>query len=41
MNFLPAKVTAVDGAGATVQLAGGSTLTVPVPARPPQGRATR
>ena len=30
MNFLPAKVTAVDGAGATVQLIGGSTITVPV-----------
>ena len=30
MNFLPAKVTAVDGAGATVQLPGGSSITVPV-----------
>ena len=30
MNFLPAKVTAVDGAGATVELLGGSSITVPV-----------
>jgi multiple sugar transport system ATP-binding protein len=30
MNFLPAKVTAVDATGATVQLQGGSTITVPV-----------
>ena len=29
MNFLPGKVTAVDGASATVQLAGGSSITVP------------
>ena len=40
MNFLPAKVTAVDGAGATVQLAGGVEHHRPGPARPPQGRAT-
>ena len=32
MNFLPAKVTAVDGAGATVQLPGGSSITVPAQA---------
>ncbi|MGO4573538.1 ABC transporter ATP-binding protein [Microvirga sp. 2TAF3] len=30
MNFLPAKVTAVDDAGTTVQLSGGSSVTVPV-----------
>ncbi|MFO1046885.1 MAG: sn-glycerol-3-phosphate ABC transporter ATP-binding protein UgpC [Geminicoccaceae bacterium] len=30
MNFLPAKVTAADAAGATVQLGSGSTVTVPV-----------
>ena len=30
MNFVPAKVTAADAVGATVQLASGSTLTVPV-----------
>ena len=29
MNFLPGKVTAVDGASATVQLADGSSITVP------------
>jgi multiple sugar transport system ATP-binding protein len=29
MNFLPGKVTAVDSASATVQLAGGSSITVP------------
>ncbi len=29
MNFLPAKVTAVDAAGATVQLPGGSSIAVP------------
>ncbi len=29
MNFLPGKVTNVDGAGATVQLIGGSSITVP------------
>jgi multiple sugar transport system ATP-binding protein len=32
MNFFPAKVTAVDGAGTTVQLAGGSSVVVPVKA---------
>jgi multiple sugar transport system ATP-binding protein len=32
MNFLPAKVTAVDGVGATVQLVGGSSLTIPAQA---------
>ncbi|MFO1073956.1 MAG: sn-glycerol-3-phosphate ABC transporter ATP-binding protein UgpC [Geminicoccaceae bacterium] len=32
MNFLPAKVVAVDGTGATVELLGGSTITVPVQA---------
>ncbi|MFZ1427948.1 MAG: sn-glycerol-3-phosphate ABC transporter ATP-binding protein UgpC [Geminicoccaceae bacterium] len=32
MNFLPAKVTAVDAAGATVQLVGGSSLTIPAQA---------
>ena len=30
MNFLPATVTAVDSAGTTVQLAGGSSVVVPV-----------
>ncbi len=30
MNFLPAKVLSADGAGATIQLVGGSSLTVPV-----------
>jgi multiple sugar transport system ATP-binding protein len=30
MNFLPVTVTAVDGAGATVQLPGGSGVAVPV-----------
>ncbi|MDQ2695603.1 MAG: sn-glycerol-3-phosphate ABC transporter ATP-binding protein UgpC, partial [Pseudomonadota bacterium] len=30
MNFLPATVTAIDAAGATVQLPGGSTVAVPV-----------
>ena len=30
MNFLPAKVTATDVGGATVQLGSGSTITVPV-----------
>jgi multiple sugar transport system ATP-binding protein len=32
MNFLPAKVAAVDGMGATVQLVGGSSLTIPAQA---------
>jgi len=32
MNFLPAKVTALDGMGATVQLVGGSSLTIPAQA---------
>ena len=41
MNFLPAKVTAVDGAGTTVQLAGGVEPHRPRPARPPQGRRRR
>ena len=40
MNFLPAKVVAADGAGATVELIGGSTITVPVqPGRLRQGDA--
>ena len=30
MNFLPATVTSVDAAGATVRLVGGATLTVPI-----------
>ena len=30
MNFLPATVTAADGAGATVQLPGGGSVAVPV-----------
>src|ERR671912_599674 len=30
MNFMPATVTAADGGGATVRIAGGSALTVPV-----------
>ena len=30
MNFLPARVTAADAGGATVQLQGGSSITVPV-----------
>jgi len=30
MNFLPVTVSAVDGTGATVRLAGGSSITVPV-----------
>ena len=32
MNFFPAAVTAVDGAGTTVRLASGSSLVVPVKA---------
>jgi multiple sugar transport system ATP-binding protein len=40
MNFLPVTVAAVDGAGATVRLAGGSTVTVPVqPGRLREGDA--
>jgi multiple sugar transport system ATP-binding protein len=30
MNFMPATVTAADGGGATVRIAGGSDLTIPV-----------
>ena len=30
MNFMPAKVTAADGTGATVKLGSGSSITVPV-----------
>ena len=30
MNFLPARMIATDGGGATVQIAGGSSITVPV-----------
>jgi multiple sugar transport system ATP-binding protein len=40
MNFLPVTVGSVDQAGATVQLAGGSTVTVPVqPGRLKRGDA--
>ena len=41
MNFLPGKVTAVDSGSATVQLAGGSSITVPCQPGGAQARRQR